>query len=383
MRGRFLIFSLAAALAGCVGGGPSTKAILQDENAVVVRAEQDTPFVLLGVNSATAKMASQWLERSRDRSFIADAGTGPIVIGAGDILDISIVSTSESGYIDLTNSTLSPISTTALPQQEVGTDGRVSVPPIGRVNARGLSAQGLERTLELRLGEVLVAPSVIVRIAERRSARVSVLGAVEEPGTYAINQTNMRLVEMIALAGGPSSRAEDLRVSLSRRGRTGRTELNRVYENPGFNVQVQPGDVISIEQPATQLTVLGAGGVNATLKYDDPKISLADALGRSGGLLNRRADRRGVFIYREVPVAAVQAFGVDVTGFSGQSVPVIFNLDLSKPQALFAAKDFTMGDDDLIYISDSANEEIASVFAVFGTFVPLPSEFVADAAFSN
>lgn len=369
----------AALLIGCAGSGPRTESILTNEKAVVVESEQDTPFAVVPIGASTAKTSSHWLDRAQVTGFIQDTGSGPVVIGPSDIVEVSIVSTSESGFIDLTNSTLSPISTTTLPAQEVGSDGMISVPPLGRISADNLTSQDFELLLEQRLGEVLVDPSVIVRIAERRSARVSVLGAVVNPGTFSINQNNMFLVEVLAEAGGPDGRSEDLEIAVSRRGVTGRAQLNRVYENPRLNIHVRAGDVISVEAPNRRLTVLGAGGVNNTITYDQPVLSLAEALSRAGGLLNRRADKKGVFVYREISSQAATALGIDTTAFGAGPVPAIFNIDLSKPQALFAAKDFKMGRNDLIYIADSLNEEIAAVFGVLTNFTPTPAEFVRDA----
>lgn len=374
---------VATLLVGCAGSGPRTQDILTDDQAVVAAQTQERPFAVVGIDSRSTKIASDWMSTSQTRGFIKDSGAGSVVIGRSDVLEVSIVSTSESGYIDLTNSTLSPISTTTLPPQEVGSDGMVSVPPLGRVRAQGKTAQGFERFLERRLGEVLVDPSVIVRIAERRSARVSVLGAVVNPGTYPINQNNTHLVEILAEAGGPSGRAEDLEIAYSRRGETGRAQLNKVYENPRYNIHVRHGDVISIETPARRLTVLGAGGQNVTLTYDVPSLSLAEALGKAGGLLNRRADKKGVFVYREISVKAARALGVDTSRFGSGPVPAIFNLNLSTPQSLFAAKDFKMAEDDLIYIADSLNEEIAAVFSVFTNFAPTPAEYVRDATINT
>lgn len=370
---------LATLLVGCAGSGPRTQDILTDDQAVVVEKEQEAPFALVAISTRSAKRATEALNRAQAGRFITDTGSGPVIIGRSDILEVSIISTSESGFIDLTNSTLSPISTTTLPAQEVGSDGMISVPPLGRVRAQGQSAQGFERFLERRLGEVLVSPSVIVRIAERRSARVSILGQIVTPGTYSINQNNTHLVEILAEAGGPAGRSEDLEVSYSRNGQTGRARLDQVYENPKFNIHVRHGDVISIEAPARRLTVLGAGGQNTTVTYDQPNLSLAEALGLAGGLLNRRADRKGVFIYREISANAAAALGVDTTSFGTEPVPVIFNADLSSPQSLFAAKEFKMAEDDLVYIADSLNEEISAVFSVFTNFSPTPGDFVRDA----
>lgn len=370
-------------LAACAAPGPRTQDILGDESAVVVDNAAKMPFAVVAVDNNTAKVATNWLDRALSSGFLRDTGSVPQIIGRGDVLEISIVSTSENGYIDLTNSSLSPISTTSLPAQEVGTDGMVSVPPIGRLRAQGQPVQSFERLLERRLGEVLVDPSVIVRISERRSARVSVLGAVASPGTFPISQNNMHLVEVLAEAGGPTGLSENLELSISRKGSTGRARLDKVYENPAFNIHVLPGDVISVEEPAHRLVVLGAGGVNATLVYNEGNLSLAEALGRASGLVNRRADRRGVFVYREISAKAARDLGVDISKFDSGPVPTIFNVDLSEPEALFAAKTFRMGPSDLIYISNSANEEIAALFSVFTNFAPTPAEYIRDATISS
>lgn len=379
---RFPVILMAVTLLfGCASSGPRTQDILESEQAVAATHAQDTPFAVVSINTESARLASNWLDQTQMRRFINDTGSAPVIIGPSDLLEISIISTSENGYIDLTNSTLSPISTSTLPLQEVGSDGMVSVPPLGRIRAQGRTPQAFEQFLERRLGNVLVDPSVIVRIAERRSARVSVLGAVMAPGTYSIEQNRRYLVEVLAQAGGPQGRAEELEVAYSRDGVTGRAKLDRIYENPDFNIHLRHGDVISVEPPARRLTVLGAGGQNALITYDQPDLDLVEALGLARGLMNRRADRQGVFIYREISAAAAADLGVDTSPFGDGPIPTIFNVNMSAPQSLFAAKSFKMGQDDLIYISDSLHEEIAAIFAIFGNFVPLPADIIREAAF--
>lgn len=380
MKRSILTVLLCVGLAACQGAGPRKDAILGDADAVRVSRDTAEPYAVIDVDKDIAHRASRWLEKSSFRGFVSDTGARPVVIGTGDTLDISIVTTSEVGFIDLTNSTLSPISSTSLPPQEVGSDGMVAVPPLGRVRASGQTVQQFENFLTRRLGEVLVDPSAVVRIADRRSARVSVLGSVANPGTYSINQNNAHLVEMIAEAGGPSERAELLDVSLSRKGRTGRAHLVDVYETPSLNVHVVHGDVISVERPARKFTVLGAGGVNTTLLFDEPEVTLADALGRAGGLLNRRADRQGVFLYRTIGKNAAVDLGADGTKFAGDTVPTIFRFDMTEPQSLFTAQSFQIADGDILYISDSVVEEINAVIDAFGFVSPTPAEFIRDEA---
>jgi|GEM_PF-2346769 len=372
-----------ALLASCGSIGPRASAILGGDDAVVTKANSPEKYAVVGLDISSALSASQLLAKSNSSAFVPDTKPSPAVIGVGDLVEISILTTSDTGFIDLTNSTISPISATALPSQNVGTDGMVSVPPIGRIKAAGKSVQQFERLLSRRLGEVLIEPAVIVRIADRLSARVSVLGSVTRPGTYPINQNSRHLVEMIANAGGPTERSSDLEVSLNRGGRVGTASLDKVYASKRLNVHVRNGDVISLDRFEKRISVLGAGGANSYLDFDRSDITLADALGRAGGIENRRADKKGIFVFRRISVSDAQALGVDTTEILNDPVPLVFSLDMTKPQALFAAREFLMSDRDLIYISDSLNEELSAIFGVFTNFAPTPADFVRNATINS
>jgi polysaccharide biosynthesis/export protein len=301
------------------------------------------------------------------------------VIGTGDVLQVTIVSTSSEGFLDFSRSALAPLATTTLPPQTVSEIGTVNVPPLGRINARGQSIPAFENMLRERLAEVLVEPSVIVQMVDRRSARATLIGQVGQTGTIPLTEVDTRLVDILAAAGGPQRRPEDLRISLSRRGQTRTIPLDALFEQPRFNIHALPGDVISVEPPDRKLTVLGAGGSNTTVRFDEPTVTLTDALGRVGGFEGRRGDRRGIFLYREVPRDVVAQIGADVTGFSGATVPTIFRFDFSEPTILFLTQRFAVADGDVLYLADNITEEIASVISVLNPFVPAPRVFVSRA----
>jgi polysaccharide biosynthesis/export protein len=289
------------------------------------------------------------------------------------------VTTSTEGFLDFSRSALSPIATNVLPPQTVSEVGTVNIPPLGRINALGQTIPAFENMLRQRLAEVLVDPSVIVQMVNRQSARVTLLGQVRQTGTIPLNEVDTRLADVIAAAGGTQRRPEDLRISLSRRGQTRTIPLDTLFEQPRFNIHALPGDVISIEPPDRKLIVLGAGGANTTLRFDEPTVTLTDALGRVGGFQGRRGDRRGIFLYREVPHETVARFGVDVSGFAGATVPTIFRFDFSEPTILFQTQQFAVSDGDVLYLADNINEEIASFFAALNPFVPPPRRFITRA----
>jgi len=370
---RFLFSTaLCLSLAACQGAGPRTDAILESENAIKVESDQEEKFVLVEMSRALAEKVSEAAPAKTTARFISNTKAAPIVIGAGDVLDISIVSTNEDGFIDFTQSSVSPVSSTPLPPQQVGADGNVNVPPVGRVRASGKSVQQFETFLARRLGEVLVNPSVIVNLTDRRSARVSVIGAMNAPGAFSINQESTHLVDVLTLAGGPSGRVEDLEVTMTRRGQKGTVGFGQLLSNPRYNVHLRPGDVINVELSRKRYTVLGASNTNVTQDFSRSTFSLADALGRAGGLANRRADKRGVFLFREAPKSLVATLGADISAIETDTAPTIFQFDMSAPQ-----------NDDVIYISDSAAEEVNAAIGAITAFVPAPVEYVRNATIAT
>lgn len=368
------LFSLAA----CQSGGPSTGDIMSGGTDKITSAAE-TNYVVIEPDARLAVQVSASRRTSDITRFLSKGSAAPVVIGTGDVLSVSIVSTSEAGFIDFSQSSVSPISTTTLPPQTVGSDGNINIPPVGRVLARGKTVQQFETFVSRRLGEVLVEPSVIVQLTDRRSSTVSVLGQVSAPGVYPINQNNGHLVEMIAEAGGPRGESDQLSVLMSRSGSSGEVMLRDLYVNPAYNVHMRSGDVVSLETVTRAFTFLGAGGRNDTLEFSGESITLAEALGEAGGLLNRRADRKGVFVFRNEMRHVAENAGADVSSFVGPKVPVVYRFNMASPSSLFIAGEFDIVDGDVVYVSDSIVENINAVVGAATNVVPAPVEYVRDA----
>lgn len=373
-----LIAASVFAVSACAGGGPRTSAIVNGSETTIASQAETAPYILVDVDETIATRMSQSIQVPP--VFFADSPPQQVVIGTGDTLQISIVSSSASGFLDFTTSSISPISSTTLPAQTVREGGTVNVPPVGRVLARGRTIQSFENFLESRLGEVLVEPSVIVELVDRQSARVNIVGEVGAPGRVPLTEVNTRLIDVIAAAGGPSGRTEDLVVRLSRSGDTRSVTLEQLFESPRFNVIARPGDVLALERADRKFTVLGQSG-SQTLRFDEQNVTLAEALSQAGGIQSPRADRRGVFLYRRTPRDAITALGADVSDMPGQEITTIFRFDFTQPTSIFAANAFDVADGDVLYISDSPNEEVSNAISILTNFVPAPVEFSRDAIF--
>ena len=84
----------------------------------------------------------------------------------------------------------------------VDTEGYISLPLIGNVEAAGLSVVELEAKLETELGrEYFQDPDVTVYIKEFTSQRVTIEGNVKSPGIYPL-KGRTTLLQVIAMAEG-------------------------------------------------------------------------------------------------------------------------------------------------------------------------------------
>lgn len=371
----FHFLMLFTLLAGCAGSGPSTSSIKSAKEATLVERETAQAFALIQVDSDIATKVSQYGRHSS--SFFKDSKPGTAVIGVGDTLSVSIISWDGEGSADFATVGAAPTSGLAVPPQEVSDTGSITVPPIGRVLARGKTVQQFENFLQRRLSEVLVDPSVVVTLSDRQSARVALIGQVAGAGTRAMNAVDTRIIDIIVAGGGPTARPEDLIVTLSRRGKTASVPLNTLYENSRYNISVHPGDVISIDPAYKELVILGATGTKRT-RFEEADINLSEALADAGGLVERRADRKGVFIYRLEDSRAIDALGVQTGHAAGQRVPTIYQFDFTDPSIFFVTSKFKIRDGDILYVSNSLSDQVSAFISALSPFAPTPRELLGN-----
>ena len=97
---------------------------------------------------------------------------------------------------------------------------------------------------------------------------------------------------------------------------------------------------------------LGAIARSAETPFEGRGISLAQALGRVGGLRDDSASILGVFIFRlEDPAALPPKERARAAATSDGRVPVVYRLDLSDARGFFVAQDFKIRDRDVVYVS--------------------------------
>lgn len=157
------------------------------------------------------------------------------VIGANDVLVINVWKEPE-------------ISRT-LP---VRTDGKISLPLVGDVEAAGHSPKQLQEEITKKLQTYMANPEVTVIVQEIKSQTFNVLGEVMRPGSFVIAKPTT-ILDAIALAGGFRDFAKKKGVYVIRRTADGKQEkfafnYNEVVKGKGLeqNIDLRPNDTVVV-----------------------------------------------------------------------------------------------------------------------------------------
>lgn len=209
-------------------------------------------------------------------------------IGAGDVLEIRVFNRPQ-------------LSRDAV---RVEGNGMIRMPLIeGEVRAACLTESELAQEIGRRYLEYQRNPQVDVFVKEYNSQPVAVIGAVNAPGRFQL-QRRVRLLELLAFAGGPAERAGrtvqvihnsppmlcDLPASHSSTAGSGEVSEVSTYRLNSLlqgdlqaNPFIRPGDVVTITE-AEQVFVVGNVLKPSTIPLKE-KITVSQAIAMAGGML--------------------------------------------------------------------------------------------------
>jgi polysaccharide export outer membrane protein len=245
-----------------------------------------------------------------------------------------------------------------LPAQAVDQKGSIFVPYAGEVPAAGRTIPEIQQAVVARLQNRAIEPQVVVSLNQQHASVVSVLGDVATPGVLALNSVGERLLALIARAGGPRFEAVETYVTLQRDGKQVRVLLSRVVHDPRENVFIRPNDVIFVTHEAPSFTALGAlnqnvFGFNSEIAFDVETLTLAQAIGKAGGLNDQQSDPAEVYVYRYEDRHFLEKFGVETTRFTYDRIPTIYHLNLRDPSGYLLAAGFQMRSKDVMYVANA------------------------------
>ncbi|TPV92570.1 MAG: polysaccharide export protein [Myxococcales bacterium FL481] len=135
---------------------------------------------------------------------------------------------------------------------QVQDDGTIQFPLLGRLEVAGRTQAQLAEAIRMGLAQgYLREPHVTVVVKERQNFEVSVLGQVNEPGSFPWVD-RLTLVQAISTAGGLTSMAASKRIRLTRTTDEGRTtfevSLEAITEGVAEDLFLHPGDIVFVPQ---------------------------------------------------------------------------------------------------------------------------------------
>ena len=210
----------------------------------------------------------------------AQAGEAAYVLGAGDVLSVSVFEEGE----------LSGVFT-------ISEDGMIDYPLLGRLTVAGQTPTEFDGSLTDALGKkYLKDPQIQVSVTTYGSHPVQVLGAVKKPGLVHLSGRNT-VLDVIAAAGGVTgSGVAQVRVKFA----NGLTEavtfsLKNLMADKATSIKLSAGDVVHISEA---LVVYVSGEVNKPGSVPFIQgLTVTQALSKSGGT-KRTARTRDAYILR-------------------------------------------------------------------------------------
>lgn len=348
---------MSAALGGCFympSNGPTSSDVRAGQ-----KDAEGLPYALVKITPAVENTLAA--ASPRLAGGIEGAPPKEIRFGIGDVVSVTVFEAAAGGLFIPAEAGVRPGNYITLPNQNVDTDGNISVPYAGAIRAKGRTPSEVQTSIVSALVKRAIEPQAVVALIEQRTSLISVLGEVNSPSRFAANAAGERILDSITRAGGPKGQGFDTWVMLERDGTRTTVPFGQLVYEPKSNIYAHPGDTIYVYREPQTFVALGASGAQGQFNFEAWRVSLAEAVAKAGGLNDASADPASVFLYRgETPEVAAK-LGIDVSKFSGPIVPVVYNINLRDPAAYFLATRFQLRNKDVLYASNAASVEDAKL----------------------
>ncbi len=292
---------------------------------------------------------------------LAAAGHAVGVVGPGDGIEVSVWEAPPGmlfggGSIPPSAGPATATATT-FPEQMINADGTIGLPFVGAVPVSGMTTQQIAAEVAARLQGKANQPQVQVRVTRNQTAAVTVVGEVTTSARMPLTARGERLLDALAATGGLRQPLDKMTLQVTRGSQVQSMPLQEIVRDPRQNILLKPGDVIAALYQPLSFTALGATGNNSEINFEAKGISLAQALGRVGGLQDNRAQAGGAFVFRFEDAHALDWPVPPVTTPDGR-VAVVYRVDLKDPATFFAAQNFPMQSKDILYVSNAPAAEL-------------------------
>ncbi|MFQ5443140.1 MAG: polysaccharide biosynthesis/export family protein [Nitrospinales bacterium] len=222
----------------------------------------------------------------------------PYTLGEGDVIKISVFNNSD-------------LETT----QAIRPDGKISVIPVGDMQASGLTVEALRERIVLQLSTLIKSPMVSVSVEQYNSnpvlmpvpivnvtveaynsRKVTVLGEVEKPGVLKI-KSDITLIEGISQLGGLSDQADLKRAMFFRDEKLVSVDFYKLFKQGDIsqNIWLKANDSIFIPSSRdNKIYVIGEVRTPGSITWEG-SLTYLEAIALAGGY-TRKAQNQNVVV---------------------------------------------------------------------------------------
>lgn len=356
----FVCMLAISLLNGCstvASNGPLARAIIQasDNKGRAATVEYDYVFDVIEVDAIIAEQVSQYRPMTLKRAFGVGNGTISPRIGVGDRLEITIFEAGPDGLFSTQEAKSTTISVVVQP------NGNASIPYIGSFQFAGNTLEAARRAIAEKLSDRAVEPDVVINLSGNESRTVTVNGSVGNPSIVELGVSPKRILDVVAMAGGPTSEPFETFVTLTRGGRTGTTLLQNLVAVPKENIHAHPGDTLFLSRDPQTFSVLGSTGASAKIPFEAESVNLVEAIALASGADVAAADPKGLFVFRFEDLSVLRSVlgtgRVDELLAKGiqpnrnDLYPVVYRVDINEPANYLVGQTFKLRNKDLVYLA--------------------------------
>jgi polysaccharide export outer membrane protein len=345
---------LAGSLAGC-SALPSQGPLADEVTKGATTSEGEARYAIIDLTERAQQILARYSDPTFFGRFGDHRGTPTQVVGIGDAVGVTVWEAAGSH-------------SAAIPPQVVAQDGTITVPYANRIRVAGLTTHQIEQEIVRNLTGKAIEPQALVTVSNSISNSVTVTGEVTSGARVPLTGRGDKILDVVAMVGGVRAPVHQTFITLNRGNTTATVPMQALLNNPRENVYVRPGDVITLVQQPQWFSAFGATGRNFVIPFDAIGLTLAEALAKSGGLLDAGSDPEGVFLMRPEPVKIVRLLDPTYPIEPGQtSVNVIYKANMRDANSYFIARKFAVRHQDILYVAGAQANQIQKALSVLNT----------------
>lgn len=389
---RILLCTFLLSLASCdalPGVAPTATQLIRTK-------DENWDVYLVKVTSLVSRTLASYRPETFPAAFRVHNYTPSVALKPGDLIAITVYETAGStlfqgtvpALITGTPGLAAPQAST-IPLQLVESDGKVTVPYVGRVTVAGRTPSQAAALIQEGLSSQTVRPQVVVSMAGNVSNTIAVGGEVNKAGLMPLTLRGEKLLDVVAWAGGPKSSAIQMDLRLMRGKQTFSVPLTQIMSNSEDNILAQPNDNISLVFNPKTFLVMGATQKVNQYPFDVESITLAEALARAGGGVETITNLAAIYLFRYEPaplarkVLTVDHQAVDTRYVSSRvdtlegagTIPFIYRIDLTQADGYFFAQQVQLRNKDIVVLATAEAAQFLKMMQVIrsvsGTYYDL------------